>query len=551
MLILVALNVLASRFHARWDLTAEKRFTLSPGTRTLLENLEGTVHIRVFLKGKFPAGFRQLSESTQEILQEFRQYAGSRLDFEFVDPGENLSDSARSAVYDSLAAEGIQPYNLQVQLDASEGYSQKLIFPGALVYYQGKETSVDLLQSQGGQNAMEALNNADALLEYNFADAIYRLQQKEKSMVGYMLGNGEPLGPEVYDPLNILQQNYRLDTVDLSGDPYIPPEFKAVVILGPATRFSDSEKLKIDQYLMHGGKLFWLLDQVNANMDSLKDKNSFIAFDKGLNLEDLLFTDGIRINPDLVQDLQCDVIPLTVGNSGGHPQIQLVPWPYFPILSPGSGNPIVKNMDPVEIHFASSMDTIPGSPVQKTILLATSAYSRSLGTPSRVSWESVKIAPRPSDFNQHAIPIAVLLEGRFPSLYTNRFDPGSIARINATMPAPFQTLSNPTSMIVGSTSSLVTNAVSQRDGPLPMGMNPYTRYQFANREFFSNCLEYLTGNSAILSTRTKDFKLRLLDRTRVDKEKLHWQIFNLVLPVLFILVFALVFQYIRKFRYTR
>jgi ABC-2 type transport system permease protein len=548
---LFAVNVLGFWWHARLDLTAEKRFTLSPGTRSLLSHLDGVVHIRVFLKGKFPAGFKELSESTQELLQEFRQYGGNHLEYEFINPGQGLPDSSRQQVYDSLAAQGIAPYNLQVQLQASEGYSENLIFPGAIVYYEGKQAPVDLLQSQGGLNPMEALNNADALLEYRFSDAIYRLSQKTKPLVGYMLGNGELLGPHVYDALNIIQQNYQLDTIDLAGDPFIPSQFTAVLFLGPQLRFTDTEKLKIDQYLMHGGKILWFINEVSASMDSLQDKNSFIAFDRGLNLEDLLFTYGVRINPDLVQDLQCDVIPLTVGTAAGKPQIQLIRWPYFFLASPASGHPVVKNLDPVLCEFASSIDTIATEGISKTLLLATSAYSRSMGTPSRVSWESVKIAPRPEDFHQHDIPVAVLLEGKFRSLFRNRFDPRTISALNAAQPAPFQTESPETKMIVGSSSSLITNAVTRREGSLPMGMNAYTHYQFANREFFTNSLEYLAGNTQILATRTKDFELRLLDQPRVAREKLHWQILNLCIPLFLVLLLALVLHYVRRYRYAR
>jgi len=302
--------------------------------------------------------------------------------------------------------------------------------------------------------------------------------------------------------------------------------------------------------VMHGGKVLWFLNMVNASMDSLRNKNSFVAFDKGLNLQDLLFTYGVRINADLLQDLQSDAIPLTVGSAGGKPQIQLVPWPYFPILTPVSDHPIVKNMDPVLCHFVSSIDTIEGARVRKTILLATSTYSRSLGTPSIVSWESVKLAPRPVDFHHQPIPVAVLLEGKFRSLYRNRFDAATIARLNTVFPAPFLMKSGENRMIVASSASLITNAFTQKEGPLPMGMNRYTHYQFANREFFLNCMEYLAGNKAILSTRTKDFRLRLLDKTRVTAEKLRWQVINLVFPVLLVLLFAMVYRYARDRRYS-
>jgi gliding motility-associatede transport system auxiliary component len=549
-LLLVGINLLAAHFYTRWDLTAEKRFTLSNSTKKILRNLKGTVYVSVYLDGKMPAGFKHLEESTRELLDEFREYGNGHIVYKFIDPSALPSDSDKEQMYDTLVAKGLRPYNLQVQLSASEGYSEKLIFPGALVDYDGKETAIDLLQSQEGQNSLESLNNADALLEYKLADAIYHLQLKNPPLVGYMLGNGELLGPEVNDALQSLSQKYLLDTIDLYNDPYIPQQFQAIVFEKPSKPFTEGEKIKIDQYLMHGGKIIWFIDDLNADMDSLRNKNDFIAFDKGLQLQDMLFNYGVRINPDLMEDLQCDAIPLVVGQQGNQPQIQLVPWPYFPLLTPTGNSPIVKNMDLVLGQFVNTIDTVGSRGIKKTILLTSSAYSRIVPTPVKVSWESVKIKPRPQDFNQPYLIAAVLLEGKFTSLFQNRLDNTTIDSINRVFPQPFTTSGVPSAMIVVSDGDIITNPVSQKDGPLPMGSNEYTHAQYANREFFLNCMEYLTNNTGLMNTRDKTYQLRLMDATLISRQKAEWQILVFVIPALFAFLIGIIFTFVRRRKYV-
>lgn len=548
--VLVAVNVAASYVRYRVDLTQEKRFTLSAPTRKLLTNLEGTVRVKVFMQGKFPAGFRRLSESVKETLEEFTRYAGPRLTYEFVNPLAGLADSAQLRVKDSLSAMGIMPYNVKAQQDLSQGVSVQLIFPGALIDYNGREIAVNFLQPQPGMDPQQTLNHSAALLEYVFVHAIAQLTRREPPLIAYMLGNGEPLTPEVYDALNVLQQNYRLDTLNLGTASSIPAEYDAVVFLHPEEPFTEAEKLKIDQYLMYGGKILWSIDPVNASMDSLQGQTSFLAYDRGLNLEDLLFNYGVRINGDLVQDLQCFSVPVTVGNIGNRPQIEQLPWPYAPLLGPASDNPIVKNMDVVLAHFASSMDTTVSPSIRKTRLLATSAYSKTVGTPLRVSLESVKIQPDPREFTRQHIPVAILLEGRFPSLFSHRLNADRLAGLQLQSGRPFKEESVPTRMIVVSGGDIFMNSVSQQDGPLPMGMDPYTRQLFANREFFENCLTYLADTTGIMEARNKDFKLRLLDKNKIEEKRATWQVLGFLLPVAFVLLFGLIFQFVRQRKYA-
>lgn len=548
LLLLVILNVASAYIHTRWDLTAEKRFTLSPSTIQLLKHVHEPIQIQIYLSGKLPAGFRHLAESIRDLLNNFRNYAGPYIQFRFIDPA-SFPDSARSKLYDSLVARGIHPYNLQVQLSAAEGYSEKLIFPGAIVKNNRQERTIDLLESKMSDNTLASLNNAEALLEYKFANAIYHLQQTHPPLIGYMLGNGEPLDPRVNDALSILSRNYLIDTIPLDRYPYIPQDFKAVVFIKPELPFTTQEKLKIDQYLMHGGKILWFLDDLNASMDSLTNKNSFIAFDKNLHLEDLLFTYGVRINPDLIQDLQCDMIPLVVGSAGNQPQIQLVPWPYFPLLTPTENSPIVKNINPVLGHFVNSLDTVGTPGIRKTILLTSSAYSRITGSPEKVSWNDARIKPDPALFQHPFIPAAVLLEGRFRSMFMNRLDQQTIDSLDRVFPQPIADSSVPTAMILVSDGDIAMNAISAKEGPLPMGNNAYTHVQYANPQFFANCLEYLTDTSGIMQSRNKTFILRQMNTTRIEQQKNLWQLLNLIIPVAFGVLMGWIFQIFRKKSY--
>lgn len=550
LLVLVVINMLASNMHTRIDLTSDKEFTLTPPTKKLLRNLDGTVRIKVFLKGKFPSGFRHLSESVQELLEEFRRYGGHHITYEFVNPLEGLPDSTQMKVRDSLTAMGIMPYNVKAQQNISQGVSVQLIFPGALVDYNGHELPVNLLQPQPGLDPLQTLNHSEALLEYDFIYAIQQLSMKEPPAVAYMLGNSEPLTPEIYDALSILQQNYRLDTVNLVTRPYISSQYDAIVFLKPQIPFTDSEKLKIDQYVMHGGKILWAFSPVNASMDSLQKQSSFLAYDKGLNLNDLLFNYGVRINPDLVQDLQCFSIPITVGSMGNRPQIERLPWPFDPLLMPEQDNPVTKNMDVVLSQFPSSIDTTAATGIRKSILLATSPYSRTIGTPFKVSLESEKIKPDPTLFIQPHIPIAVLLQGTFPSIFRDRLNDEMLAKIQMQFHHPYKNQSGKTRMIVVSDGNMFTNAVSPQDGPLEMGMDPYTRQVFANREFFENCLTYLTDTTGIIQARNKDFKLRLLDKNKIEQQKTTWQVLGFLIPIAFVLLFAIIFQFIRQRKFA-
>ena len=553
LILLLGINYLASLVHMRVDLTTEKRYTLSQPTRRLLKNLHERVTVTVFLQGDMPAGFKKLRNSAQELLQEFRELSGNRLQINFQRPGQGMDDSAREhfIVYlrDSL---GLKPTNVKVQARADEAQEERLVFPGALVSYKGKEVAVNFLEGLNIEGSYGTLNSAEALLEYKLAHAIQKLAIEKLPNIGYLVGNGEPLNYNVYDLIErTLRPNYGFGFVPIDSVRTIPTDFNAIMIVKPTKPFTDQQKLKLDQYVMNGGRLIWFVDRLYAEMDSLMRKQSdFVAFDRELNIDDLLFKYGVRINPELVQDLQCDKMPLVVGNYGNQPQMQLTPWFYFPLLLGNSNHPITKNLDDVLSIFPNSIDTVKTTGLKKTFLLTTSPNARTLSTPAIVSLNSVKTEEDLKTFNRSNIPVGMLIEGRFSSLYTHRLSAGMEDTLAGIYHQPFRAASNDgNKMIVMADADIVTNVFTQREGPLPMGYNQFTNRQYGNRDFVLNCIEYLVNPSGILEARSKDFALRLLDPKKTDEQKGLWQIINIAVPIIIVLLFGLVYQLIRKRRY--
>jgi ABC-2 type transport system permease protein len=554
LVVLVGINYLAAFVHTRIDLTQDKRFTLSEPTRRLLKHLNEKIEVRVLLDGSMPAGFKNLRNSIQELLQEFKENGRSGLSFKFEKPGSDPSDALTQD--SSLKRFGLNPTNVHVTTKPGESEEDRYLYPAALVINGDKVEPVDFLVGQDMTGGLGALNNAEALIEYKLAHAIQKVTAINAPAVGYLLDNGEPETYNVYDFIeHTLKQNYRFNFVHIDSFPFIPKEFDAIVIEKPSKKFTDKQKLKIDQYIMNGGKVIWLIDKLYAEMDSLmRSQSDFVAYDRGLNLDDLLFRYGARINDDLVQDLDCDKLPLVVGNYGNQPQMQLVPWFYFPLMSATSDNPISKNLDTVWTIFPNSLDTIKVNGIKKTFLLASSINARSLSTPAIVSFNTVKTQDDIKTFNRPNIPVAVLLEGKFSSLYTNRLSQGVLDTMAGMYKRPFRAgPEDPTKMIVISDADVAMNVVTQKRDPrdTPMGWNQFTDYQYANKDFILNCIEYLVNPSGILETRSKDITLRLLDTKKIDEEKSKWQIINIGLPIVLILLFGFIYGYLRKRKFVQ
>lgn len=550
---LFLINYLASIFHQRFDLTQEKRYSLSRPTKDLLRNLKEPVRIDVFLKGDYPAGFRKLANSVQEFLQECKEYGGANLQYTFTDPLKGLSDSAAQNFMDSVNYYyGIHPLTLQAPSRVGDEQTQKLVLPGAIIHYRDTSIGVNLLKGERSfgtepEQLAALYNNVEASMEYKFGSAIQKVTLEKKPLVGYALGNGEGWGYNVNDAVTSLIANYSFDTVNIPQTTLIPG-FDALVILKPTRPFSDADKQKIDQYVMHGGKVFWMVDNMYAEFDSLYKSKGFIAFDRGLNLEDLLFNYGARINQTLLQDMQSDKLPQVSTN--GSDQQRLVDWPFFPILN-GTSHPISKNLDGVRAMFPTSLDTVEAEGIRKTFLLESSANARLLEAPARIDFEFLQIAPDIREFTKRNVPVAVLLEGKFRSLYTGRV-PKGLADSMAAYKIPFLTQNEePGKMILVSDGDIAMNQYSPNVGPLEMGTNVFTRYTFANKDFFLNCMDYLVNPTDILQTRAKEFTLRLLDPKRAREEKTRWQLINIALPIILVILFGLAYQQARRYRFAR
>jgi len=547
-LLFILIIYIASLTHFRVDLTREKRFTLSQSTERVLNELNEPVRIDVYLTGDLSAGFKKLSVASEELLSEFKEYGKANLQYRFVLPGQGLPDSLRYQVYDSLVKMGVKTFNNQVTSKQGEEKTERLIFPAAMVMYGDRKIPVDLISGKSGMDEESSLNYSEALLEFKFADAIDKLTRKQLPVVAYGAGNGEPLNPTVRDLFDIMRTNYRFGVIDLTARRLDPDTINALLIVKPSRPFTETEKLKIDQYVMQGGNVIWFVDKLYAEMDSLlRAQSDFIAFDKNLNLDDILFKYGVRINSDLVQDLKCAKQPLVVGQRGNQPQIERLPFPYYPLLSSPSMHPVAKNLDDVLSIFPGSIDTVKAPGIKKTILLASDTNSRTLSTPAIVSLQSVKTEEDLRNFTKSYIPVAVLLEGRFTSLFANRLTNELNDSLKTFSNKPFAPAgSKEAKQIVVSDGDIVTNVVTESQGPLPMGMQQYENYQFANREFFMNSIDYLVNPNGVLETRNKDFTLRLLDKQKILAQKNIWQLINIGLPILLVVFFGWLYQIKRR-----
>jgi gliding-associated putative ABC transporter substrate-binding component GldG len=555
LVLLVLVNIGASFIPLRFDLTSEKRYTLSAPVKRMLRGIHDEVNIDVYLQGNLKSGLRKLRNSTEALLQEFNDYADGNIHYRFIDPVAGGDDSSRGMILDSLSRMGIQPMTVVAQAKKGEEQSQRIVIPAAMVQYKGRLFPVDLLKgvqrSREGQPPEQLYVNAETLLEYKFANAIDKLVKDSLPAVGYLMGNGEPLDFRVYSLIQYLRQNYRFGIVRLDSVPVIPSRLNALFLVKPSLKFSDDEKRKLDQFVMRGGSLICMIDNLYAESDSLKVSKEVIAYDRGLNLDDLLFHYGVRINQDLVEDMQNASINLVVGTQGGKPQLQLMPWPYYPLLDGSSSSYISKNLDPVFSRFANSIDTVKAPGIEKTVLLQSSPNARTISTPAMITLESIKTAGDPRAFDRQNIPVAVLLEGKFSSLYSNRTSDAMKDSLDRIYHQPFLKSGEKTArIIVCADADVAMNELSER-GPLPLGFSKDINYTFANMDFLENCLDYCVNPSGILEARSKDYTLRLLDPEKTEADRTFWQFVNIICPLLVILLCGVIFQFLRKRKYSR
>ncbi len=519
--------------------------------------MEDVVYLKVyFFDGRVTAGAADC-DRTREMLDEFRAYSNNNIEYEFINPSDQPDEKSRNDVYRQLAKQGLMPTNIQIK--SEDGVEQKLIFPGAIMSYRGEETSMQLLKSQMGAAPEQMLNSSTEDLEYEITNAIRKLTSVRAESIGFVEDHGELTSRQVADMARSLSEYYRLERVKINGKlnslvsrvegdsgAVIFPKYKAIVIAKPDTAFTEEDKFMIDQYIMYGGRVLWLLDPVFCNMDSLRYAPSTLAIPVSNNLEDMLFKYGVRVNPDLVQDARCAAIPGPSGYVGDQLQWALQPWVFFPIVVPETEHPIVRNLNGIKLEFASSIDTVGGKGIKKTVLLTTSDKSRVLRTPTQVSLDVMLEEPKPEQFNKPFLPVAVLLEGRFESVFKNRMS--RIIKLDETI--KFREDGKQTKMIVVSDGDIMRNHINPDGTYLPTGFDKYTSQQFGNKNFLLNAINYLCDDMSLTSIRSRSLEIRLLDRKKAEAERTKWQIINVGIPIVLIILFGFLNAYLRRKRYA-
>lgn len=529
---LLVVNTLASFVFFRWDLTQEKRYTISDATKRLLQNLDGQVMVKVYLSGDFPPGMERLERAIRETLDAFADEAGSNLAYRFIEPTD-------PKLQEELMQKGLTPTNLFAKEEGKR--TERLVFPGAILVYDGKEYPVQLLKGNKASTAEEQLNQSYEGVEFELASAIRRLTLKDRKRIGVLVSHTKVLPERFSDLLATLQQDY-----DLYFDIQNPTSWEngdLLLIPKPDSPFSEEEKYRLDQFVMKGGKLALFAD--GAQVDSVSLEGTF-AQPLSLNLEDLLFKYGCRINQNLIKDLSCAMIPLNVGNMGDKPQVRPMPWRFFPLVNTFGKHPIVRNLDALYTRFPSTIDSVSAEGIVKTPLLFTSQYTNLLKTPALVAYNEARRQPDPREYNAGVKTVAILLEGSFSSLYNNRLLP------NDPRAASFVGKSKPTKILVVADGDLLVNDVDYKRGaPLPLGYDRLSGRTFANRDFALYGIDYLLEAEGLITARNKQITLRPLDKIRLNEERTQWQLLNLVAPLMLIGLMGAVWQWHRKWKYSR
>ncbi len=544
--ILVVLNVLGTLFFHRFDLTKDQRYTLSPTSLGIVKQVQNPLSIKIYMAGELPADFRRLQQETKQLLEEFQAY-NKNIVFEFVDPLENEDES--DELTKSLFQKGLTPINITV--DDKGKQSQAMVFPWAVAVYNGKEVNIPLLKNIMGASTTQKVIGSIQHLEYSIADAINKVTKTKQKKVAIIKGNGELKESHIAKMLMQIHESYLIGPFTLDSVAKNPTatlnelkKYDLAIISKPTERFSDEEKEVLDQYIMNGGKTLWLIDQVAADMDSLyNDAGATLAYPRDLNLNDMFFKYGFRINPDLVKDEQGTPIKLATGEQGSATQYQDFVWKFAPQVFPTSQHPIVKNLGGIKFDFASPIDTLKNG-IKKTVLLQSSQYSKTIGSPAEISLNMVTEKTTPKDYiNKGNINLAVLLEGNFHSAFENRVLP---FKDNS-----FTAKGKPNKMIVVADGDIARNQLDKNRMPVELGYDQRTGNLYDNKDFIMNCINYLLDDTGLINIRSKDVELPLLDKEKVYESYSITQFITIGVPILILLVFGLVFTFVRKRKYSK
>ncbi|MGZ9736334.1 gliding motility-associated ABC transporter substrate-binding protein GldG [Flavobacterium sp. GNP002] len=544
--IVVLANVIGSSFFHRFDLTKDKRYTLSQTSLNIIKQVQNPLSIKVYMQGDLPAEFKRLQQETKQLLEEFQAY-NKNIVFEFVDPLEN-EDASMDNIKD-LYRKGLTPINITV--DDKGKQSQAMVFPWAIAVYDNKEVNIPLLKNIMGASTTQKVIGSVQHLEYSIAEALNKITKAKQKKIAVIKGNGELQDILMAKFLLQVRESYHIGPFTLDSVAKYPigslealEKYDLAVIAKPTETFTDAEKQVLDQFIINGGKTLWLIDQVTAEMDSLYDSSgATLAYPKDLNLNDMFFKYGIRINPDLVKDEQGSPIKLATGEQGSATQFQEFNWKFAPQVYPNSLHPIVKNLGGIKFDFANPIDTLKNG-IKKTILLQSSQYSKKIGTPTEINLNIVAEESAPNDYlNKGKIPLSVLLEGSFHSMFENRVLPFE--------QKTFQAAGKENKMIVISDGDLIKNQLDKNFQPVELGYDQRSGNLYDNKDFLINCVNYLLDDTGLINIRSKDLDLPLLDKEKVYENYTRTQILTIGLPILILVLFGVVFTFLRKRKYSK
>lgn len=546
---LLALVSITFFFFFRVDLTSDKRYSISEQTKNLMEGIESPLDVTIYLDGDLNPGFLHLKKSTTELLEELSVYSRKAINIRYINPSMADNAEQRQQKYAELAAKGLTA--TEVYERDKEGKSiQKIIFPWIEITYQNKTIPVNLLKNIRGNSGEENLNISTENLEFEITDAIRRLTNKEINKIAFIEGHGELNEAETYDISKALSRYFQIDRGELGIDASILDNYKAIIIAKPQQPFSETDKYIIDQYIMNGGRVLWLVDGVRVAKENLSTTGTSPAIELDLNLNDQLFKYGVRINPVLLQDVQCVSVPVNIAPANATPQFEPAPWYYTPLLLSSPQHPVTKNIGEVKSEFCSGIDIVgENKKININLLLATSDNTHIVGTPTTINLSE---NPKPNDkayFNASFVSVAVEMNGIFESNFANRILPNEL-----TNKLPFRGESVRTRQIFVADGDIIrneTNGIASDSTTLPLGFDRYMNQQFGNRDFIQNAVLYLTDNDGWMQLRSRTIQLRLLNKGVTQSERTYWQLLNVLLPVLLLIIFGIVYQIIRKRRYTR